>query len=56
MNVLILSSVNRIGVIWILALRVTPIFTSKMHAINTKKMAPLLRSDVMQSLQMCLAT
>jgi hypothetical protein len=40
---------NRIGAIRILALRVTPIFTSKIHALISLKMGPLLRSDVMQS-------
>jgi hypothetical protein len=41
--------VNRIGVIRILALRVTPIFTSKKHALNTWKIDPLLRNNVMLS-------
>jgi hypothetical protein len=40
---------SRIPVISVFAVRVTPIFTSKVHALNTLKMAPLLRSDVMLS-------
>jgi hypothetical protein len=42
-------SLNRIPVTRYLALRVTPIFTSKIHAIISLKMAPLSRSDVMLS-------
>jgi hypothetical protein len=43
------TAVNRIPVIRGFAVRVTPIFTSKMHALNTFKMGTLLRSNVMQS-------
>jgi hypothetical protein len=41
--------INRIQAIRVFAVRVTPIFTNRKHAINTLKMTPLLRSDVMQS-------
>jgi hypothetical protein len=40
---------NRIPAIRVFAVRVTPIFTNKIHALNTLKMATLLRSDVMLS-------
>jgi hypothetical protein len=45
----ILLIINKIPVIRYLALRVTPIFTGKIHALNTLKMGPLLRSNVMLS-------
>jgi ABC-type proline/glycine betaine transport system permease subunit len=41
------SNINRIPVISVFAVRVTPIFTSKIHAINTLKMGALLRINVM---------
>jgi hypothetical protein len=41
--------INRIQAIRVFAVRVTPIFANKKYALNTLKMAPLLRSDVMQS-------
>jgi hypothetical protein len=41
--------INWIHVIRVLEVRVTVFFTNKNHALNTQKMAPLLRSDVMQS-------
>jgi ABC-type lipoprotein release transport system permease subunit len=41
--------INRIQAIRVFAVRVTPFFTNKKHALNTLKMGPLLRSDVMQS-------
>jgi hypothetical protein len=44
------SSFNRIPVISVFAVRVTPIFTNNKHALNTLKMGSLLRSDVMLSL------
>jgi hypothetical protein len=37
---------NRIPVVRILEVRATVFFTSKIHALNTYKMVPLLRSDV----------
>jgi hypothetical protein len=40
---------NSFQAIRVFAVRVTPIFTNKKHALNTLKMAPLLRSDVMLS-------
>jgi hypothetical protein len=43
------DGINRIPVIRGFAVRVTPIFTSKIHALNTLRMGPLLRSNVMQS-------
>jgi hypothetical protein len=43
------NQLNRIQAISVFAVRVTPIFTNKKHAINTLKIAPLLRSNVMQS-------
>jgi hypothetical protein len=39
---------NRIQAIRDLEVRATVIFTSKIHALNTLKMAPLLRSNVMR--------
>jgi hypothetical protein len=39
--------VNRIPVIRYLPLRVTLIFANKNHALNTLKMDPLLRNNVM---------
>jgi hypothetical protein len=48
MNVLLKKMVNRIQA-RDLEVRATMIFTSKIHALNTLKMAPLLRSDVMLS-------
>jgi hypothetical protein len=38
---------NRIPVISVFAVRITLIFTSKIHAINTLKMGALLRINVM---------
>jgi hypothetical protein len=43
------SYFNSFPVIRGFAVRVTPISTNKKHAINTLKMAALLRSNVMQS-------
>jgi hypothetical protein len=43
------SLFNRIPVIRVFAVRVTLIFTSKKHALNSLKMGPLLRSNVMLS-------
>jgi hypothetical protein len=43
------AAVNRILVIRDFELRATVFFTSKIHALNTLKMDPLLRSDVMLS-------
>jgi hypothetical protein len=40
---------NRIQAIRDSEVRATVFFTSKIHALNTLKMPPLLRSDVMQS-------
>jgi hypothetical protein len=42
-----LSSFNSFQAIRVFAVRVTPIFTNKKHALNTLKMAPLLRNNVM---------
>jgi hypothetical protein len=39
--------INRIQAIRVFAVRVTPIFTNKKHALNTLKMALLLRNNVM---------
>jgi hypothetical protein len=39
---------NRIPVISVLEVRATVFFTSKIHALNTLKMAPPLRSNVMR--------
>jgi hypothetical protein len=39
--------INRIQAIGVFAVRVTPIFTNKKHALNTLKMALLLRNNVM---------
>jgi hypothetical protein len=44
-----ISRINSFPVIRGFAVRVTPISTNKKHAINTLKMAALLRSNVMQS-------
>jgi hypothetical protein len=41
--------VNRIQAIRDLEVHATVIFTSRIHALNTLKMAPLLRKDVMLS-------
>jgi hypothetical protein len=41
------SSLNRIPAIRVFAVRVTPIFTNKIHALNTLKMGLLLRINVM---------
>jgi hypothetical protein len=41
------EAVNRIQAIRVFAVRVTPIFTNKKHALNALKMAPLLRNNVM---------
>jgi hypothetical protein len=42
-----LDEVNSFHVIRNLPLRVTPIFANKNHALNTLKMGPLLRNNVM---------
>jgi hypothetical protein len=42
-----LNPVNRIPVIRYLPLRVTPIFANKNHALNTLKMAPRLRNNML---------
>jgi hypothetical protein len=44
-----LKAVNRIQAIRVFAVCATGFFTSKIHALNSLKMGPLLRSDVMQS-------
>jgi hypothetical protein len=41
--------VNSFQAIRVFAVRITPIFTSKIRALNILKMTPLLRSDVMLS-------
>jgi hypothetical protein len=40
---------NSFQAIRVFAVRVTPIFTSKIHALNTYKMGALLRNNVMRS-------
>jgi hypothetical protein len=46
-NIYVLGVFNRIPVISVFAVRVTSIFTSKIHAINTLKMGPHLKINVM---------
>jgi hypothetical protein len=45
----ICTSGNRLTAfkLWVFAVRVTPIFTSKKHGLNTLKIAFLLRNNVM---------